>query len=493
MNNRIFSFLKQRLNALSMVLLLSASITGYFSNGCSTNVATGERHFNLISESQEIQIGKESDQQVMAAYGNYDNQQVQNYVQTLGKSIAALSERPNLPWSFKVIDDPMVNAFALPGGFIYVTRGILTHMNNEAELVGVLGHEIGHVTAKHSVYSMSKQQLAQIGFGVASILEPELAQQYGQLASAGLQLLFLKFGRDDEREADQLGVRYMERMKDDPHYMINVMQTLEKVSQSSRAGKIPQWLSTHPDPGNRIALIKEHIDTSKTPLTKSAGNPEFVSMLEGMTFGENPREGFFRGTAFYHPDMKFTFTFPSGWQTINTKQAVIGVSPNQDAMIQIMLAQGNNAQSAAQQFFGQQGMNSSGITQLNVHGIPGVIGNFSAQTQQGVLTGTSAFINYNNQVFQILSYGTQAAWSGYQPSVVNSINTFNKLDDPAILNVQPNKIKVITITNSMTIEQFNQQYPSVVPLETIALINGVDKGATLTKGQKVKQVVGQKL
>ncbi|MCK4924176.1 MAG: M48 family metalloprotease, partial [Spirochaetes bacterium] len=225
-----------------------------FLTGCATNPATGERHFNLFSESQEIQMGRDADEQISASLGLYPDQELAEYVEDLGLRLAANSERPNLPWTFRVLDDPTVNAFALPGGYIYVTRGILTYLSSEAELAGVVGHEIGHVTAQHSVHRMSSQQLAQLGLGVGMVLAPEL-QRFGQLASTGLGLMFLKFGRDDETQADELGLRYMGREDYDAEEMVRVMAMLDGVSQSSGGGRIPEWLSTHPDPGNR----REHI------------------------------------------------------------------------------------------------------------------------------------------------------------------------------------------------------------------------------------------
>ncbi len=196
---------------LSAFLLASSSL-----HGCSTNPATGEKQLNLVGEQQEIAMGKEASQQVDSSMGLYQDAGLQNYVASLGKRLAAVSERPNLPWKFQVVDDPSVNAFALPGGFIYVTRGILTYLNNEAELVGVMGHETGHVTAEHSVNQMSKQQLAQLGLGLGAMLKPDWAQKYGQLAMAGMSLLFLKFSRDDESQADELGLRYMEKLRYNP-------------------------------------------------------------------------------------------------------------------------------------------------------------------------------------------------------------------------------------------------------------------------------------
>ena len=164
------------------------------------NPATGERQLTLIGEAQEIQMGREADQEISASLGLYADEAAQRYVSALGQELAAKSERPDLPWSFKVVDDPIVNAFALPGGFIYVTRGIMAHLSSEAELVAVLGHEIGHVTGRHSVERLSKAQLANVGLGVGMIVSPRF-RQFGDLAQMGMGLLFLKYSRDDEREA----------------------------------------------------------------------------------------------------------------------------------------------------------------------------------------------------------------------------------------------------------------------------------------------------
>src|SRR5436309_4408224 len=228
------------------------------SAGCAVNPATGARQLMLISESQEIAMGRDYDQQVTASIGLYADTAWQHWTRQFGARLAATSERPNLPWTFHVVDDPVVNAFALPGGFIYVTRGILAHLNSEAELAGVVGHEIGHVTARHSASQMSKQQLAQIGLAVGSIASPEFGR-YAGVASAGLGVLFLKFSRDDESQADHLGLRYMRRAAYDPREMPHVFEMLTRVSQAEGGGRVPEWLATHPDPENRRGRIEQEI------------------------------------------------------------------------------------------------------------------------------------------------------------------------------------------------------------------------------------------
>src|SRR5881409_1646776 len=226
--------------------------------GCAVNPATGSRQLMLISESQEIAMGRDYDKEVVTSIGLYPDSGLQRYIQQFGARLAATSERPNLPWTFRVVDDPVVNAFALPGGFIYATRGIFAHLNSEAELAGVVGHEIGHVTARHSVSQLSKQQLAQLGLAVGTIASPELGR-YAGLAGQALGVLFLKYSREDESQADELGLRYMRRATYDPREMPHVFETLTRVSQAQGGGRVPEWLATHPNPENRRGRIEQEI------------------------------------------------------------------------------------------------------------------------------------------------------------------------------------------------------------------------------------------
>src|SRR5882672_5741619 len=239
--------------------------------GCAVNPATGSRQLMLVSESQEISMGRDYDKEVVASIGLYPDSALQAWIQQFGARLAATSERPNLPWSFRVVDDPVVNAFALPGGFIYVTRGILAHLNSEAELAGVVGHEIGHVTARHSASQMTKQQLAQVGLAVGAIASPEVGRYTG-LASQALGVLFLKYSRDNERQADDLGLRYMRRVNYDPREMPHVFEMLARVSQAQGGGRVPEWLATHPDPENRRGRIEQEIAALPQNFTGVAGD-----------------------------------------------------------------------------------------------------------------------------------------------------------------------------------------------------------------------------
>ena len=270
------------------VLMLSAALVA----GCATNPVTGKSQLSLISESQEIQMGREAAQQTLQQIGEVKDPALQAYVSRIGKEIAARTERPQLPWEFHVVDDASVNAFALPGGFIFVTRGLMTYMNNEAELATVLGHEIGHVTNRHSVSQISKAQVAQLGLGIGSILSPTVAK-YGQLAGAGLSILFLQYSRDAENEADLAGFRYALNDNYDVRQMSNVFQTLDRLDEATGGqGKLPNWLSTHPAPANRIANTQARLDTLHKSLANARVNRDgYLQQINGLVFGEDPRQG----------------------------------------------------------------------------------------------------------------------------------------------------------------------------------------------------------
>ena len=473
---------------LSTALLLAGGLLA----GCARNPATGKNELMLVSESQEIQMGQQADSQVIQSIGLYPDQALQSYVADLGKKLAATSERPNLPWTFRVVDDPSVNAFAIPGGFVYVTRGILTHINNEAELATVMGHEIGHVTARHTAHEMSREQVANLGLVVGSIASAKIAQ-YAGVASQALGVLFLKFSRDNENQADELGVRYSSRASYDARQMDSVMAMLDKLERQS-GSKLPEWLETHPDPGNRIEHINQVLAATKKDFTGTTINREpYERRIDGMIFGMNPREGFFKGASFYHPDLRFKIDFPSGWQTQNGKSAVAAMSPQQDAIIELSLAQGGNADQAARAFLSQQGVQAGTLSRGNINGLSAATAPFAANTQTGTLQGQAVFIEYGKSVYQLLAYGPQANWSARQGEAQRAISSFGPVNDPAILNVQPQHLTLITLDRRTTIAELAQQRPSPVSKATLALINQVDETTPLESGRIVKWVVGQPL
>ena len=458
---------------------------------CATNPVTGRRELSLVSESQEIAMGREYSAQVAQEMGVYPDSAVQAYASRLGREIAVTTERPKLPWTFTVMDDPQVNAFALPGGFIFVTRGILTHMNSEAELASVLGHEIGHVTARHSVQQMTRQQLAQIGLMAGAIASDRIAQNLGMI-SQGLGVLFLKYGRDDESQADGLGFRYALTDGYDVRRMVDMFQILQRVT--ARAGqRIPEWQSTHPDPGNRIEATERRLAKVTVPLDgKKVNRDAFLRVIDGMVYGENPRQGYFKDGSFLHPDLAFQLDFPAGWQTANQPSSVMGVSPAQDAQLQLSLAGQDPPATALQKFLGQQGIQPGQGRSLTLNGNPAAQAPFTAQTEDGrTLSGLVTFVSYGGTTYQLLGI-TAAAYATYDRAFQAFAGSYRRLTDPAALGVKPNRIQVTPVARAMTLAEFNRQYPSTIPIEDLALINGLaDGNAQVAAGTSLKRVVAK--
>jgi predicted Zn-dependent protease len=456
---------------------------------CATNPVTGKRELSLVSESQEISMGRSYAGQVAQETGVYPDSAVQSYVSGIGLEMARASERPRLPWTFTVMDDPQVNAFALPGGFIFVTRGILTHMNSEAELATVVGHEIGHVTARHSVQQMTRQQLAQIGLMAGAVASDKIAQNLGVI-SQGLGVLFLKYGRDDESQADGLGFRYALNDGYDVREMVGMFRILQRISAKS-GQRVPEWQSTHPDPGNRIQATEQRLARLTVPLEGTKVRREaFLHAIDGMIYGDNPRNGFFTGGLFRHPDLAFQIQFPDGWQTVNQSQAVMGVSPSQDAQLQLSLAGQTAPSDALQQFLGQQGIQAGRASQTTINGNPAALAPFTAQTQEGKqLSGLVAFVSFGGNTYQLLGL-TSAAGATYDRSFQSFVGSFRRLTDPVALGAKPNRVQVTRVPRGTTLAGFNQQYPSVIPIDELALINGLDDGdAPLAAGMLVKRIV----
>jgi predicted Zn-dependent protease len=309
----------------------------------------------------------------------------------------------------------------------------------------VLGHEIGHVTARHSAEQLSRAQVAQLGLGIGSIFVSEIAAA-SDLLGASLGLLFLKFGRDDERQADDLGLRYMMRGTYEPREMVDVFVMLGRVSEAAGGSGLPNWLSTHPDPGERRQRIEAEIAASGGSRGGTVGRDRYLSRIDGIVFGENPRNGFFRGSLFLHPDLEFQINFPEGWQTQNMPQAVAALSQEKDAVIQLTLAEGGSANAAAESLLGKEGIRRGSTSRRSVNGLPARWDYFAVTTQDGKeLRGLVVFIEYAGRVYQILGYTTAERMGSYDTVFQRSLSSFDRLTDREALNVQPRRIEVVTL------------------------------------------------
>jgi predicted Zn-dependent protease len=475
---------------------LSTSATALLAThlaGCALNPATGRRELSLVGQDQEIQMGRDAAQDVATSIGVLDAPALTAYITGVGKDLAANSERPNLPWSFRVVDDPAVNAFALPGGFIYVTRGILADLQSEAELAGVLGHEIGHVTARHSVSQISRQQLQQIGLGVGMVLSADV-RKYGDVLQAGLTVLNLKYSRGDETQADELGVRYLTRTGYDAAAMVGVFQMLEALP--SGGGRVPEWQLTHPYPENREAHIRQVIAAqgSAAGTGRRDGRDAYLDHVNGLVYGVNPREGYFDGSRYYHPDLAFQLRFPDGWKGQNSPAAVTAVSPNQEAAVILEpLDTASDPGAALRAFLAGDGVEGGVVRQSDADGIPRARALFSARTSDAEVLGEVSFLRYRGTVYRLMGLASADKWASYAEAVSSTLSSFAPVTDRTVLDVQPLHLEVVTVPGEMTLAGFQQRYPSAVPLDEVARINRLAPSATVAAGTRLKRVVGKAL
>lgn len=330
--------LSQRLAILSFLLLFLVS-------GCAINPVTGEQDLVLMSEAQEIALGRQSSTQVMQEYKSYENPELQAYVQQIGERVASNSHRNDLIYRFTVLDSREVNAFALPGGYIYITRGLLVYLNSEAELAAVLGHEIGHVTARHSVRQHSAAQMATIGATLGSILLPGMQTQAASSLVNTLGTALLRgYGRDHELEADRLGAEYLAKGGYDSNAMLDVIRVLknqelfdqELAKQEGREARAYHGVfSTHPDNDKRLQEVVAHAEKYKTATGSPESSDSFLYKLDNLVFGDSARDGIIRDGQFFHHDLGIGFEFPRGWNLKNLPASVVAIAPTNDAILQI--------------------------------------------------------------------------------------------------------------------------------------------------------------
>ncbi|MDX1583785.1 MAG: M48 family metalloprotease [Thermoanaerobaculia bacterium] len=450
---------------------------------CATNPATGEAQLAFYGTDTEIEMGAKADADIVRSLGLLPDEELQEYVDDLGQRLARTSERPELPWTFRVLDSPVVNAFALPGGYVYITRGMIQHLNSEAQLVAVLGHEIGHITGRHGVEQMSRAQLAQFGM-MAALLASEDVRRYGGYLQQSLGLLFLKFGRDDETEADQLGLRYMTRHGYNPWEMESVFQTLDHVRTAAGLGTIPDWLSTHPSPQNRIEEIGRVIDSFPLSLRQGlVARTDLLDRIEGMVYGDNPREGYFVGGDFFHPDLRFKVSFPAGWTTRNEKSRAFAVSPDDRTIVMLTTGEGETVAEAKEAFFDERGVGGKG------EWIDGYW-YFTAGSAEGSFTGLVGFIEHEGVILQLMGFGRENGFSRYRDEIEHSITSLRPLDDEYYLDVEPMRIELVPIIEGMSVREFDEIYPGAIEPDELAVLNGLpDESGYLEPGRIVKRVL----
>lgn len=468
-----------------LVLILVLGVAG-----CTTGVnpVSGNRRAYGYSWEEEKQLGQQADEQIQQQYGVYEDEQVQAYIDSLGQVILAHSHMRradtqaqfrDTEFTFRVLDSPVINAFALPGGYVYVTRGLLAHQNNEAQLAMVIGHEIAHVAARHASQQAAKQQFAQLGL-IAGAIGGELAGFSAgnilQLGGQAAQLLFLKYSRENEREADRLGVEYAALDGYEAGEGARFFETLDRL-QEQRNQSIPSWQSTHPDPGEREQTILQLAEEwrARTEMRK-INQSSLYRRLGGVVLGENPRQGFTQASMFYHPDLRFQFPVPSSFSVTNQPRQVVMVAENEQAIMQFTIAQAETPRAAAEKLANAEGATVVDQGAMRAGDLSGYYVEVDVSTQNGQVVRALQFsVAYDGNVYSFLSYALQSEFSTYRGRFLETMRGFAPLNDPDILNVQPTRVQLTRVTQPAPFDNFVAgTLPEDLSPQRLAILNQVE-------------------
>ncbi|MBU4203841.1 MAG: M48 family metalloprotease [Acidobacteria bacterium] len=471
-----------RLKIFVLTLILALSLA------CAINPVTGQKELMLISEAQEIQMGKETHQSISQQFGIYEDPALSRYISELGQAMGPLTHRPHLEYHFYILDTPVVNAFAAPGGFIYVTRGALSLMKSEAELASIIGHELGHVNARHSARKLSQILLVQVGLAVGSAIS-ETFRDISGLASVGVQLLFLKFSRDDERQADDLGIQYSRSGGWHPGKMVDFFTALQKMGDLSGGHSLPGFLSTHPLTSERIQYTKAMVEENDRYLLVK--KDQYFNRLNNMVYGEDPRQGFIENNTFYHPGMRFSFAIPQDWKYQNQRNQVVMVSPDEKAGVVLQVEENtadlqSYAQARSQKY---QGATFISDQSLNINGLRSYQQLYSLTQQEQTLRMRTSYIRKGSFIYTFSALSDESSYSSYDFQFGTVIGSFRELTDRRYLNRQPFRIKVIKADGRQTLESYFQKAginKDVWP--RFAIMNGMELTDVPAKNELIKVI-----
>jgi len=450
---------------------------------CSRNPVTGKKELSLMSEKKELALGKQSDPSIVASFGLYTDDNMQKFLNEKGQEMAAISHRNHLNYEFKLLDSPDF------------TRGIMAHFNNEAEFGGVLGHEIGHVTARHSAKQYSKQMLAQVGFIAGMIASPKF-RQYANEAGQSMQLLFLKFGRDDESQSDRLGVEYSTKIGYDSEYMAGFFKTLNRLSGGDTGQRIPEFMSTHPDPLNRYAKVKELTKEWQAKDGKSnykVNREAYLRMIDGMIYGNDPKGGYVEDNMFYHPVLKFKFPVPPSWKTQNSPQQFVMQDPGGKGVMIFAAAQGTNPQDAATKFITENKLTVVDQNRnMNLNGYPayGVVADqVNQQNPAQSLRIVTYFIQDGQNIWRFHGMSAKSDFASFQRTFKQTMDNYAKLTNQAKINKLPERIHIKKVTSSGTLSDVLRKFNMPNKrFKELSVINGMELSDQVQAGTLIKVV-----
>tara|TARA_R110000782_G_scaffold49668_14_gene108079 strand:+ start:3844 stop:5307 length:1464 start_codon:yes stop_codon:yes gene_type:complete len=467
-------------------------------SSCAVNPVTGKQDLVLLSESDELALGRETNADVLKQYTVYDNPALQNYVQNIGAKLAAKSHRSNLTYSFTVLDSKEVNAFALPGGYIYITRGLMAYLNSEAELAAVLGHEIGHVTARHSVRQHSATQLTNIGAALTSLFVPGMTQASNQLVQFAGGALLSGYGRTHELEADRLGAEYLARANYNPEAMLDVIRVLKNqevfdkeqaLAEGREARTYHGVFSTHPDNDTRL---KEVIDMAKglneSGSVNFVGRDEYISVIDNLVFGDSPQEGILRGRDFYHEGLGFSLRLPEEWNMTNLPDRLLLTTGDGNALMQISTEAADTKLTPRNFIIQRMGLNNlENESPLNINGLAAHTGISIISNKQGSTPIRFTVIYFQQRAYIIAGMAKDNNITQYDNAILETAKSFHSLTADEKILAKPIRINIVKANSKTQFSSLAKQSPLESHAESqLRLLNAKYPTGELEEGSLVK-------
>ena len=473
--------------ATAMPLLLS---------GCSTNPATGEEQFTaFLPPDEERRIGAEAHPKLVRAFGGlYDNPALQRYVSSLGRLLQQTSEQPEPPFTFVVLDSPLVNAFALPGGYVHVTRGLMALANDEAELAGVIAHEIAHVTARHSAERYSHGYIAGLGAALlGAVIDSETVSDIFQLAAGAY---VQGYSRSQELEADMLGVRYLSRGGFDATAMSSFLETMgaeaaleQKLAGANGGGLLSGLFASHPRTADRV---RKAADAAQAEFGGERARAAYLRQIDGMIYGNSPDEGFVRGRAFAHPILRVAFTAPPEFHLRNAREAVVGTHPT-GAQMRFDEAKLSNPAVSLWQYLRNvwaRNMPLRWVERLYVDGLPAMAASTRVNTKSGVRDARLVVIRAApTRVYRFVFLTLPRQTLAFAAPIRHSVASFRRLSEREAANLRPLRLRVVEVAPGDTVQSLAARMPfNDFRVERFRVLNGLLPGARLQPGQLAKIV-----
>jgi predicted Zn-dependent protease len=482
-------------------LLLGIYVTVSLHSGCAVNPVSGRPEAVLISVEKEKELGAEEAKKVEKSMGLVTDPEIVAYVEAIGQRLAKHSPKHDVSYTFKIVDMELPNAFALPGGHVYVSRGLLALVNSEDELAGVMGHEIGHVAGRHAVQRLTRVAatspirvatgLAGAAVGVVAPKAGSAISDAGQLASA---LVIAPHSREQEHEADDVGQKISASAGWNPEGLTSLLKSLgreEKLRSDDESQS--SFFDTHPATDERVANTKERASQLKKSEARPIANDRaaLLAKLDGLLVGSNPDNGVFNGNEFVQPVLDFFISFPAGWEKQNTNEAIVAQAPGKKALIVLRVAgKGNNPVAVVKQI--EEKHNTKILekaSQTQINGLPAVHLNAKMKTEEGVTGIILTWISHRGLVYQVTAMSPVESFGSYREAFIKSITSFRPLAEVDWPKILETRLRIVQARNGETLQDLEKRSGSVWTPGEIAVANGLAENDPLSDGQLIKVAI----